>query len=72
MRLKGALMAGGLDDVPHELVEAERLFQIVQITGWSLDVIDECPAVVLDNLLAVAAIHREVEAERQQAASEVR
>ena len=63
MLLEEALKAGEYLDVPVELMEYERLYELVGITGWTPGVIDEQPAVTLDYLLAIRSAHNRAAAE---------
>jgi hypothetical protein len=58
MRLEATALRGGssADELPDWLNEAVELYEIVSITGWSLDAIDNAPAIVLDELRAVHGV----------------
>ena len=48
-------------DLPDELDEAIRIYDLVQLTGWSLEYLDNSPAMVLDRLLLVRAADIQVQ-----------
>ena len=43
------------------LTELEQLLQVVEITGWSEEIINAMPARRLDQIRAVGALHTQVE-----------
>lgn len=64
MRLESALKGGGGgDDLPGWLTEATELHQIIRLTGWTPEQIEDQPAALLDALRAVDNVYRKVEAE---------
>jgi hypothetical protein len=48
--------------VTEPLPPEVRIYEVVRLTGWTLDQIDEAPAQTLDWLLAIERTHRKVEA----------
>lgn len=64
--MKYALEGGTLDS-DHPLPEAWDDYALVRLTGWTFDEIDEADAVRSDWLLEIAAIDRQVQAERHAA-----
>lgn len=64
MRLESALKAGTGTDLPQWLDEAVALYQIIRLTHWTPEQIDEQPATLLDALRAVDGVFRRVDAEK--------
>ena len=56
------LQGGLIADLPDWLVDADRLYRLVKLTGWTPEQIAEAPGIVLDELLAVDQAHREAAA----------
>ncbi len=60
MRLESALRGGGETEMPDWLSEAHELYELVQITHWTPEVIDSQPAVRLDTLRAIHHVYQRV------------
>jgi hypothetical protein len=54
----------GSAPLPAAIEERNRLYELVRITGWTLEQIEATPAVDLDWLVQIDRVHREVEAGR--------
>jgi|GEM_PF-2366649 len=52
-------------NLPDWLQTTEELVQIIEITGWTPDVIEVQPAHLLDRVRHVGMIHRSASEERQ-------
>lgn len=54
-------------DLPDWLNDAAALHDIIRLTGWTPEQIDEQPAALLDALRAVDRVNRGLEREREAA-----
>lgn len=58
MRLEAALKGGDFDQVPEWLNELDDLYRVIKITHWTPEQIDEQPAPLLDQLIAIDNVYR--------------